>query len=256
MDMPPRLLQKLPVGDWQRLTKRLALPLLVTCALLGQEPAIAQEDEEFFEFDEEVLAEPRIPDPFEGINRACFAFNDVLYRVALKPLARGLRLLPVPVVQSFNNFFINLQAPMSAFSALLQGDGKNAASELARFLLNSTAGAGGLLDPATRLGLMKDEEDLGQTLGRYGLRDGPFLVLPLYGSTSVRDLIGAIGTNQLNPLYSTLVTGEIIGINSLRGEVLLALDNDSYEAFYASSLDPYVFFRSAWVQSREGLIAK
>ena len=62
--------------------------------------------------------------------------------------------------------------------------------------------------------------------------------------------------DQLNPLYSTLVTGEIIGINSLRGEVLLALDNDSYEAFYASSLDPYVFFRSAWVQSREGLIAK
>lgn len=226
------------------------LPLL---AALLSTPALAQDDEEFFEFEEEESS-VTVADPLEPFNRAMFALNDKLYRGALKPVARGLRILPVPVLTSMSNFFINLVAPVSAACALLQGDPHNAATEAGRFILNSTAGLGGLLDPATGIGLVQDEEDVGQTLARYGIGHGFYLVVPLYGPTSLRDIAGSIANNRSNPLYGNLVTGEIIGINVTGSEILLSLDQDTYEAFYESSLDPYVFFRSAWAQNRQGMI--
>lgn len=229
------------------------LKLLPLLAALVSTPALAQDDEEFFEFDEEENS-VSVADPLESFNRASFALNDKLYRVVLKPLARGLRVLPVPVRTSMSNFFINLVAPVSAACALLQGDPHNAATEAGRFILNTTAGLGGFLDPATDIGLVQDEEDVGQTLARYGVGHGFYLVVPLYGPTSLRDMAGSIANNKANPLYGNLVTGEIIGINLTGSEVLLSLDQDTYEAFYDSSLDPYVFFRSAWAQNRQGMI--
>jgi len=227
------------------------LPLLAALSAL---PAQSQEDEEFFEFDEEASAAPAIADPLESLNRASFAVNDKLYRGVLKPIARGLRVLPVPVRNGMANFFTNLLAPVSAACALLQGEPRNAAIEASRFVLNTTAGLGGLLDPATHLGLLQDEEDVGQTLARYGVGHGFYLVVPLYGPTSLRDMAGSITNNRVNPFYQNLVTGEIIGINLAAAEVDLSLDQDTYEAFYESALDPYVFFRSAWVQNRQGKI--
>jgi phospholipid-binding lipoprotein MlaA len=217
---------------------------------------LAEEEEEFFEFDEAGAGVPPIADPLESINRASFAFNDKLYRGVLKPIARGLRILPEPMRVSMSNFFGNLGAPISAASALLQGEPKNAATEAGRFLVNTTVGVVGLFDPATDMGLTQDEEDLGQTLGRYGVGHGLYLVVPFYGSTSLRDLVGATATAGLNPLYQELAPGEIAAINLSSAEVALSLDKDTYEAFYDSSLDPYVFFRSAWNQNRAGAVDK
>jgi phospholipid-binding lipoprotein MlaA len=224
--------------------------LLTPPVLLAQE-----DDEDFFVFDEEELPSA-IADPLEGLNRATFAFNDKLYRGVLKPIARGLRVLPVPVRQSGRNFFANLGAPVSAASALLQADPKNAVTELGRFLLNSTVGIAGLFDIASDVGLLQDEEDLGQTLARYGVGHGFYLVVPFYGSSSLRDVIGTTATSALNPVYDNLATGEIIALNLIEAEILLSLDQDTYEALYDGALDPYIFFRSAWEQNRAGKVAE
>lgn len=241
---------------------KLSLALFLACfsvSALAQDagPAAAvPEEEEFFEFDEGESQVPPIADPLEGFNRASFSFNDKLYRGVLKPIARGLRILPEPVRVSMGNFFNNLGAPISAGSALLQGDVKNFATEGGRFLLNSTIGVVGLFDPATDMGLAEDQEDLGQTLGRYGVGHGFYLVVPFFGSTSVRDLVGSTATAGLNPIFEELEPGEIAAVNLAQAEVALSLDKDTYEAFYQSALDPYVFFRSAWTQNRAGAVDK
>lgn len=238
--------------------------LAVPITLAAQEPpspgtststAVA-EDEEFFEFDEEEASAPPVTDPLEGLNRATFAFNNGLYRGVLKPVARGLRVLPEGVRKSGSNFFDNLGSPVSAISALLQGDIRNCASEFGRFVLNSTAGIVGLFDVATEVGLAQDEEDIGQTLGRYGIGHGFYLVLPFYGSSSLRDTLGTVGTSAINPVYNNLETGETLGITLAEAEINLSLDKDTYEALYDSALDPYVFFRSAWQQNRAGKVAE
>lgn len=240
---------------------QLVVGAVVSASLLSAMPVLAQDaaapaeaEEEFFEFDEGESDAPAISDPLEGMNRVFFGFNDKFYRYAAKPVARGLRVLPVPVRQSLANFFTNLGAPVSAASALLQGDFRNAGTELGRFVLNTTAGVAGFLDPATDVGLVQDEEDFGQTLARYGIGHGPYLVVPFYGATSVRDVVGSVATSGLNPLYQELQPGEIAGIKLAEAEVALSLDADTYEAFYDTAIDPYTFFRSAWVQNREGKI--
>lgn len=214
-----------------------------------------EEEDEFFVFDEEG-EEPAetISDPLEGLNRATFAFNDKLYRGLLKPIARGLRVLPEPVRISGSNFFDNLGAPVSSISALLQGDVRNCATELGRFILNTTAGLAGFFDVATEVGLLQDEEDIGQTLGRYGIGPGFYLVMPFYGSSSLRDAIGAAGTSALNPVYENLETGEVVAIAFTSAELALSVDRDTYESLYDQALDPYAFFRSAWAQNRAGRI--
>jgi phospholipid-binding lipoprotein MlaA len=216
-----------------------------------------EDEEEFFVFDEEgEESAATIADPLEGLNRATFAFNDKMYRGVLKPIARGLRVLPDPVLVSGTNFFDNLGAPVSSISALLQGDIRNSATELGRFLVNTTVGIAGFFDVATDMGLAQDEEDLGQTLGRYGIGHGFYLVLPFFGSSSLRDAIGTAGNSAINPVYENLETGEIIAINFTDAELSLALDRDTYEALYDQSLDPYAFFRSAWAQNRAGKVAQ
>ncbi len=235
-----------------------AATLVAPAALLAQDAAPAPEEEEFFVFDEEETDGPAlaISDPLEGLNRVTFSFNDKLYRGVLKPIARGLRVLPEPVRISGSNFFDNLGAPVSSISALLQGDLRNSVNELGRFLLNSTAGVVGLFDVATDVGLAQDEEDIGQTLGRYGIGHGFYLVLPFYGSSSLRDTIGTAGTTALNPLYDNLEPGEVLAITFTEAEFALSVDKDTYEGLYDGALDPYAFFRSAWLQNRAGRVAQ
>jgi phospholipid-binding lipoprotein MlaA len=246
-------MQKFPHPNWP---KHLPRALLLLASVLTVSQSQAQDDEEFFEFDEPETVELSIADPLESVNRVTFAFNDKLYRGVLKPVAKGLRVIPTPVRTGASNFFNNLGAPVSMVSALLQGEGKNAATELGRFLVNSTAGIVGLLDPATDMGLVRDEEDLGQTLASYGIGHGVYLVVPFIGASSTRDFVGDLGTTGLNPLYNELAWGEMAGITLTEAEVALSLDKDTYEAFYDSALDPYVFFRSAWLQNRQGQVEK
>jgi phospholipid-binding lipoprotein MlaA len=221
---------------------------------LAQEAAqpVQAEEEEFFDFDEGAEPEVRIADPLERINRVTFAVNDKLYRGVFKPVARGLRILPAGVRVSFSNFFSNLGTPMSAASALLQADPRNAGTELTRFALNSTAGLFGFFDVASELGIEQDNEDLGQTLARYGVGHGFYLVVPFVGPNSLRDAVGGAATTMLNPLYDNLHDDTVLAINVTRAEIALSLDQDTYESFYDSALDPYVFFRTAWLQNRAG----
>ncbi|MGP1609570.1 MAG: MlaA family lipoprotein [Burkholderiales bacterium] len=232
-----------------------ALPAYAADEPLPEEEAALDEDEEFFVFDEED-SEPAetISDPLEGLNRVTFAFNDKLYRGVLKPIARGLRIVPEPLRIAGNNFFTNLGAPVSSFSALLQGDLRNCATELGRFVLNSTAGLAGFLDVATDVGLMQDEEDLGQTLARYGVGHGFYFVVPFLGPSSLRDAIGTGATGAINPVYDNLESGEILAYNLVSAELVLSVDRDTYESLYDQALDPYAFFRSAWVQNRAGRV--
>lgn len=234
------------------------MPRLFIIFLLFLSPGVlAQDDDDFFVFDEgEEAAAEEIADPLEELNRVTFAFNDKLYRVVLKPVARGLRVLPVPVRRSAGNFFSNLGAPVSAMSALLQADLKNTGSELGRFAINTTVGLLGLFDPATEMGLIEDEEDVGQAMGRWGLGHGFYLVIPFWGSSSLRDGIGTVFTAAINPIYEELAAGEILAVTFTATEVELSLDEDTYEALYDRALDPYIFFRSAWVQNRAGQVEK
>ena len=226
--------------------------LLLSCVTGG---VLAQEDDDdFFFFDEEEDDSPSIADPLEGFNRASFALNDKLYRGVLKPVARGLRVLPEPVRNSGANFFDNLGTPVSAMNALLQFDLPNTGTELSRFVINTTIGILGLFDPATDLGFIRDQEDLGQTFGKYGIGHGFYLVIPFLGTSSLRDVIGSIGNTAMNPVYWDLHEDAIPLINIVDAEISLSLDQDTYEAFYDSSLDPYIFFRSAYVQNRAGKV--
>ena len=220
------------------------------------EPVATEEEEEFFDFDEGAAPALQIADPLESINRVTFAVNDKLYRGVFKPVARGFRILPTGVRVSFSNFFANLGTPMSAASALLQADLRNAGTELTRFALNSTAGLLGFFDVATNVGIARDDEDLGQTLGRYGIGHGLYLVMPFVGGTSLRDVTGSAAMTAFNPLYDNLHNDTIIAINVTSAEIALSLDKDSYESFYDSALDPYIFFRTAWLQNRAGAVAK
>lgn len=238
--------------------RRTLFPLLLGLSLaLANTAVLAQEeDDDFFVFDEEENDTPTIADPLESINRVTFAFNDKMYRVVMKPIARGLRVLPEPVRNSGSNFFNNLGTPVSAINALLQLDLPNAGTEVSRFLLNSTFGILGLFDPATHMGIIRDNEDLGQTLGRYGMGQGFYVVLPFIGASSLRDGLGLFGDAAINPVYDQLgmSTTEIIGARALEAEIKLSLDQDTYEAFYDSALDPYIFFRSAYTQNRAGRV--
>ena len=230
------------------------LALVLFLAVTGLGAQAQEDDDDFFIFDEEEDDSQSIADPLEGLNRASFAFNDKLYRGVLKPVARGLRVVPRPVRTSGANFFDNFFTPVSAMNALLQFDLPNTGTEISRFLINTTIGLFGFFDPATDLGIARDTEDLGQTLGRYGLGHGVYLVVPFFGTSSLRDGLGSIGNNAMQPFYDNLVTSEIFAINAVNAEISLSLDQDTYEAFYDSALDPYIFFRSAYVQNRAGRV--
>lgn len=238
----------------------LAALCLMTTASLSQvswaqdAPQPVPEEEEFFDFDEGEEPELRIADPLEPVNRVTFAINDKLYRGVFKPVARGLRILPAGLRVSFSNFFSNLGTPVSAASALLQADLHNTGTELTRFLVNSTAGLLGFFDVASKAGIESDTEDLGQTFARYGVGHGFYLIVPFYGSSSLRDVVGSVGTAAINPVYDNLENGEIVALNVVDAEITLSLDQDTYESFYDSALDPYVFFRTAWLQNRAGKV--
>jgi len=237
----------------QRYIKLFALVgLLVSSSLAYSQEA----DDDFFAFEEEEFIENEIADPFEPINRILFAANDKLFRVLLSPVIKTYRLIPVSIRLSISNFYTNLTAPVSAVNALLQLDVPNMASEASRFGINSTVGILGLFDPATRWGFEQDREDLGQTLGHYGIDHGFYIVLPLLSFSSLRDTTGRLGNAYLNPinhiwdpeLDDWIVYQGLDGINDLSFQV------DNYVSLYDSALDPYVFFRSAYLQTREAAV--
>ena len=127
-------------------------------------------------------------DPLEPFNRSMFSFNEKLDNAVLKPVAKGyVTVTPAPVRTWVSNFFGNLQDPWIGINNLLQGKPAAALNDIMRFVFNTTLGIGGLLDIASEAGMPKHDEDFGQTLGVWGVKEGPFVVLPLFGPRTLRD---------------------------------------------------------------------
>jgi len=205
-------------------------------------------------FDIEVLT---VWDPLEPVNRGIFWFNDKAYRYAFKPIAKGLRVVPRPVRKSGSNFFSNLFTPIRAVNSLLQLKLKKVGTELARFGINTTIGIGGLFDPADKhFNIKRHTEDLGQTLGTYGIGHGLYIVIPLLGPSSIRDGIGRVGDTFLNPVVVTLEREAAIAAMVFNELIYLSLDNDSYESLVDDSIDPYLTLRDAYLQTREKNVAE
>lgn len=194
-------------------------------------------------------------DPWEGFNRGVFAFNEKLDAWVLKPVAKGYdAVTPTPVRIGVANFFGNLGDVWVGTNNLMQGKPRDAASDLGRFVVNSTMGVVGLIDVASPMGLDKHREDFGQTLAVWGLRKGPYFVLPVLGPSTVRDAggvvfdLGANAVNLFDPESARYLLNGLHLIDARAG--LLPSDKVVEEA----ALDKYSYFRSAYLQRRDYLI--
>lgn len=198
-------------------------------------------------------------DPLEKFNRAMFHFNDRLYFWALKPVSRVYQaFIPQGVRICIRNAYHNFLMPIRVLNCTFQGKFDKAGSELARFGINSTLGAGGMFDfAATEYNIKPHDEDTGQTLGFYGMRPFAYIVWPFLGPSSVRDTLGSVADSFMNPL--AYVSPEPWVGPAVRGGMVVnktSLTLGEYEDFKESALDPYVSMRDAFLQNRARAIKK
>lgn len=190
-------------------------------------------------------------DPWEGMNRSVYSFNDTLDQVALKPLAKAyVGVVPSPVRTGVNNFFGNLGDVWSTANSLLQFKGQAAVESAMRVVVNTTFGLGGLLDLASEMRLPKHKEDFGQTLARWGVPSGPYVVLPVFGPSTLRDA-AALPIDMKGDLVQQV--SEVSTRNSLT--VVHAVDTRASllqvtDVVKDAALDPYSFVRDAYLQKR------
>lgn len=215
--------------------------------------------EELFDFEGE---EELIADPLEPLNRGFFWFNDRLYFYLLKPAARVWRgLVPEKGRVALSRTVSNAYAPLRMVNCLLQGRVDDAGNELGRFMINTTVGVGGLFDPAKKMtGVAVKQEDFGQTLGRWGIGSGFYIVWPLLGPSSLRDTVGVTGDFYLNPLYPLIPSDDRVKVHlSIKAGNFInatSLDRDTYEGIKEQQLDPYSFIRNAYAQKEQGDVEK
>jgi len=197
-------------------------------------------------------APTEIKDPLESVNRVVYAFNDKLDRYALKPIATGYtRVTPPLVRRGVSNFFGNLGDVTVAANSLLQGKFEQGLLDTARVAVNTVIGLGGILDIATEMDLVRHNEDFGQTLGVWGVPEGPYLVLPFFGSQTLRGTIGLLGDSQIEPLNSSDVTtslrSKLVALNVVNARSNLLAASSILDT---ASLDPYVFVRDGYLNWR------
>ena len=191
-------------------------------------------------------------DPWEPFNRSVFEFNEGLDAYLLKPVVAGYRfVLPEFVREGIYNFFSNYNDIYTALFNLLQGKPDYAFNDLMRVVVNTTMGLGGLIDLATPGGLDKHKEDWGQTLGVWGVPSGPYVVLPFFGPSNVRDTFGTVADLESDYLFSFV---KDIGLrNSITGLRVVNARNTYYEAgdlLDGAAIDKYSFIRDAYIQRR------
>lgn len=192
-------------------------------------------------------------DPWEPFNRSVFEFNEGLDAYLLKPVVAGYRfVLPEFVRDGIYNFFSNYSDIYTALQNLLQGKPDYAFSDLMRVVVNTTFGLGGLIDMATPGGLPKHKEDWGQTFGVWGVPAGPYVVLPFFGPSNVRDTFGTVADLESDYLFTYV---KDIGLrNSITGLRVVNARNTYYEAgdlLDGAAIDKYSFMRDAYIQRRE-----
>lgn len=205
---------------------------------------------------------PSPADPLEPVNRAVYEFNQQADRFVFKPVAQGYRfVLPDLVRAGVRNFFANLRDPWIAVNQLLQGKVEDGLNDTFRFIANSTLGLGGLLDIATDMRLLKHNEDFGQTLGAWGIADGPYLVLPILGPSNVRDGLGLVADSygylpwrlpewmdwERRVAWQNSLTA--LDFVNVRANLL-----DTTNLLEEAALDRYAFVREAYIQRRRNLI--
>lgn len=225
----------------------------------GSVEGTAPEQNAGFEDVEDIAPYQSIADPIEPWNRLMFTFNDRVYFWLMKPASKVYNaVLPEPVRVSVNNFFTNLTTPVRFVNCILKLKMKCAGVELARFTTNSTIGFGGLFDVAkNNWHLEKQDEDLGQTLGYYGIGDGFYIIWPFLGPSSVRDSVGLFGDGFLTPQnYVTPFFFDALAIDAGQYFNDNALHIGDYEDFKEAAIEPYVALRDAFVQHRKSLYKK
>ena len=194
-------------------------------------------------------------DPFETFNRAVYTFNDYFDRAILKPVAKGYDfIMPSFIKTGISNLFRNLFEPTVIINDVLQGKFKQSASDTGRFVVNSTVGLLGLFDVAKHLNMPAHNEDFGQTLGVWGLKDGPYLVLPFFGPSSIRDGVGLVADWKTDPVYYIEDDTARWGTRALRFVDTRAQFLGASNILEQATDDPYLFVREAYRQKRRNLI--
>ncbi len=197
-----------------------------------------------------------VHDPWEGMNRGIFSFNETLDRWILEPVATGWDfVMPDPVERAIVRFYHNASFPVRFVNDLLQWKPMAAAQDVGRFALNTTAGIAGLFDPASDVGLADSDEDFGQTLGVWGVPPGPYLVLPVFGPSNPRDTGGLVvdSATLVYPYFLPFwvnATSTAVSIVNRRSRLLETIREERAAAF-----DFYVAVRNAYVQRRENQVA-
>lgn len=222
-------------------------------------PAVISEDQDARFEDDYQVDTPLIPDPIYPWNRFWFTFNNYAMNYVARPIHTAYDFVtPAPVQESIGNFFHNLLFPVRFVNSLLQFKFMQAGVEMSRFVLNTTYGLGGLFDPASgkKAIVETDDEDLGQTLGTWGVGEGFYLVLPLLGPSTPRDAVGRVGDYFLDPITYISPYGLRYGLAGTRvvndlGDMLRQLDELNKIA-----VDPYAAMRDAFIQHRRARIAK
>lgn len=196
-------------------------------------------------------------DPFESMNRAVFTFNENADEYVIKPVAEAYQfVLPEFVRTGVTNFFSNIGDIFVAVNNLLQGKPDNAANDIGRFLVNSTIGILGLFDVATDAGLEKNKEDFGQTLGVWGVPSGPYVVLPLFGPSSIRDTAGLV----VDIKTDFILNGNQLNQDQKVGSTVLRIVNQRANSLNAAQLledaafDKYSFLRDSYLQRRRNQV--
>ena len=202
---------------------------------------------------------------FEGVSRAVFKFNMALDDVLLEPLAKGYNNLPSPIKDGASNFTSNIGTLLSIPNNLLQGNFKELGNSIGSFALNSSVGVFGFLNPAEKIGLKPHKEDVGQTLGTYGIGPGCYFVLPILGPTTARDSIGMIADTFVDPFAHVTIrekelfssSGNNLDYYSVKatGAVDFRADNDvNFKSLKKNSIDLYSSLKSVYLQDRENKI--
>ena len=202
---------------------------------------------------------------FEGVSRSIFKFNMAFDDAILEPVAKGYNKLPKPIKNGTSNFTSNIATLLSIPNSLLQGNIKQVGHSTGSFIINSTVGILGILNPAEKIGFKPHSEDVGQTLGSYGIGPGCYLVLPILGPSTARDSFGLLADTFVDPFaHVTIRENELFGISgndldyfSVKGTTAIDFraDNDmNLSSLEKNSLDLYSAFKSVYLQDRENKI--
>lgn len=246
-----------------RYAKGLFVFLAFFSLLLVSAPLLCQENTQvasakWHEDDDYLDEQEAVSDPLEPVNRVFFHFNDKLYFWVVKPASQVYSyFLADDVRMCVRDFFHNLLTPVRLVNNLFQGKFKNSGIETARFVINSTVGVAGLADPAKReFNLVVHDEDLGQTLGVYGVGSGFYICWPFFGPSNLRDTVGLIGDTFLSPLTYLTASEAAAGIGAHAGKRVnnTSLTIGDYEDFKDASFDPYIALRDAYAQYRRNKI--